>query len=1289
MNNRVTRMFGKWRFLVSVSLLVAVSGGHGGLARAAGLEGTIVEATGEGGRIVDVGRLNPAAVEIIYDNQQRLTLDFYGENIFRLFRDNAEGVLREPEARPEARVLVERPRRAVGKLNVRNEAGRVAVSTDKVEVAFDKTTGLMTVTNRETGVVVLEEAEPVVFEKDKVTVTLKERAEEYFYGGGVQNGRFSHKGKAIAIENQNRWTDGGVASPNPFYWSTGGYGIMWHTFKKGRYDFGAAEKGKVVLSHDTDYLDLFVMVDDGAVALLNDFYQLTGHPVLLPKFGFYEGHLNAYNRDYWKEDSNGILFEDGKRYRESQKDNGGVKESLNGEKGNYQFSARAVVDRYRRHDMPLGWVLPNDGYGAGYGQTGSLDSNVLNLKDFADYAHRHGVEIGLWTQSDLYPKKGVEPLLQRDIMKEVRDAGVRVLKTDVAWVGAGYSFGLNGITDVARIMTYYGDDSRPFIISLDGWAGTQRYAAIWSGDQTGGNWEYIRFHIPTYIGSGLSGNPNITSDMDGIFGGRNKAVNVRDYQWKTFTPMQLNMDGWGANEKYPHALGEPVASINRWYLKMKSELLPYMYSVAREAVDGLPIMRAMFLEYPNRYTLGKATQYQFLCGPYFLVAPIYQDTKADGDGNDIRNGIYLPEGKWIDYFNGDVYQGGRIINNYDAPLWKLPVFVKSGAIIPMTNPNNNAREIDGSVRVYELYPDGHSVFQEYDDDGKTEAYKRGEYVLTRVESFVDEKGCAHIVIHPAEGGFPGFVREKSTELRVNVTGKPRKLTARVGKRKVALREVVSMDEFLRGENVYFYDSAPDLNRFATPGSDFERVVVTKNPQLRVKLAPADVFEQQVTVKVDGYAFAPAERLLVTSGALTAPQAQVTDSNATAYTLRPTWTEVENADYYEIAFDSMVYSTIRDTELLFEDLRAETDYRFQIRAVNRDGHSEWAAFGATTKSDPLEFAIRGLSGTTTVRSQGNSLGLLFDFEEGELWHTAYNEKAVPFDLVVDLRSINQLDKLQYVPRDNAGNGTLLNGDIAYSMDKEAWTEAGAFAWKRDNEAKVFAFDGQPTARYVRLRVTKAVGDFGSGRELYVFKVPGTESLLPGDINNDKLVDINDLTSYVNYTGLRQGDADFEGYISNGDLNRNGLIDAYDISAVATRLEGGVAPRRNDTLGGTLSLSTAKTRYAQGDTVDVVVSGRGLRNVNALSFALPYDAADYEFVAILPVGMKEMRNLTNDRLHTNGQKALYPTFVNMGEKRTLNGDGELFVIRLRARRPLTFDLKAVDGILVNRGMDSVRF
>ena len=768
-------------------------------------------------QIVGIKRLNPTAVEVLFANNQRMTLDFYGDNIFRVFQDNAGGIIRNPEAKPEAQILVDNPRMSLSKLDIDDNGSTISITTGHISIQIDKATSLLKITNLKTGKVVVEELAPVSFEKDKVTITLKENPKEYFYGGGVQNGRFSHKGKAIAIENQNSWTDGGVASPTPFYWSTNGYGVMWHTFKKGKYDFGAEEKGKVKLSHETDYLDVFYMVSDGAVALLNDFYQLTGNPVLLPKFGFYQGHLNAYNRDYWKEDEKGILFEDGKRYKESQKDNGGIKESLNGEKNNYQFSARAVIDRYKNHDMPLGWLLPNDGYGAGYGQTETLDGNIQNLKELGDYARKNGVEIGLWTQSDLHPKEGISALLQRDIVKEVRDAGVRVLKTDVAWVGAGYSFGLNGVADVGKIMPYYGNNARPFIISLDGWAGTQRYAGVWSGDQTGGEWEYIRFHIPTYIGSGLSGQPNITSDMDGIFGGKNPAVNIRDFQWKTWTPMELNMDGWGSNEKYPHALGEPATSINRMYLKLKSELMPYAYSFAKEAVDGMPIIRAMFLEFPNDYTMGSATKYQYMYGTDFLVAPIYQNTKADAEGNDIRNGIYLPEGEWIDYFTGEKYEGGRVINNFAAPLWKLPVFVKNGAIIPMTNPNNNVSEINKGLRIYEMYPNKHTMTVEYDDDGITEAYKDGKGVTTFIESNVTPKNEVLITVHRTQGNFDGFVKEKATEFRINVTEKPKAISAKAGKSKIKLTEVASLEQFQNGQNVYFYDAAPNLNKFATPG----------------------------------------------------------------------------------------------------------------------------------------------------------------------------------------------------------------------------------------------------------------------------------------------------------------------------------------------------------------------------------------------------------------------------------------------------------------------------------------
>lgn len=1238
-----------------------------------------------GNRIITIQKINPTTVEIVYDNGQRLTLDFYGNHIFRMFQDVHGGIIREPEAK----ILVEQPRKTVTGLEVKDGGNKVSISTNDILFSMDKQTSQFSILNRKTNKIVVESLKPVVFEDKQVSLELKENADEYFFGGGVQNGRFSHKGKVIAIENQNSWTDGGVASPTPYYWSTKGYGFMWHTFKKGSYAFGAKTAGTVKLAHDTDYLDVFFMVGDGIVPLLNDFYQLTGNPILLPKFGLYEGHLNAYNRDFWKEDEKGILFEDGKRYKKSQKDNGGIKESLNGEKNNYQFSARAVIDRYKAHDMPLGWILPNDGYGAGYGQTASLDGNIQNLKEFGDYARKNGVEIGLWTQSDLHPKDSISALLQRDIVKEVRDAGVRVLKTDVAWVGPGYSFGLNGVADVGHTMPYYGNDARPFIISLDGWAGTQRYAGIWSGDQTGGVWEYIRFHIPTYIGSGLSGQPNITSDMDGIFGGKNFKVNIRDFQWKTWTPMELNMDGWGSNEKYPHALGEPATSINRLYLKLKSQLVPYSYSVAKQAVDGLPIIRAMFLEQANAYTLGKATQYQYLYGPNFLVAPIYQETRVDEKGNDIRNGIYLPDGEWIDYFTGEKYQGGRIINNFNVPIWKLPVFVKNGAIIPVTNPNNNVLEIKKDQRIYEVYPYGNSNFLEYDDDGKTEAYRYGKGVTTSLTSQLNNNKVV-FTIAPTQGEFDGFEKMKSTEIRFNVTKAPKKLTVKVNGKNNKLKEVNSLDAFNTSENVYFYDAQPNLNQFATKGSEFEKVPLVKNPKLLVRLAKQDVSSTAIEVQLEGFEYAPVDNYLAQTGALTSPKAVITDQHTQAYTLTPTWEKVANADYYEIEFNNLIYSTIKDSQLLFEGLAAETDYQFKIRAVNKSGVSDWSTFAAKTKANPLEFAIEGIKAETSVDNQGgNGINKLFNYDEGDMWHTKWGHTAVPFDMILDLKSVNQLDKFVYLPRTDGGNGIILKGKVFYSNDKDTWTEAGGFDWKRDGEMKRFDFGTHPVARFIKISVSEAVGGFGSGRELYVFKVPGSSSYLPGDINNDRLIDHNDLTSYINYTGLRLGDGDFEGYVSNGDVNKNNLIDAYDISNVAVVIEGGAKPNKEEKVSGKLKLIPSKTTLKSGDIVEISVSGENLKAVNALSFALPYNQGDFEYVGIESVHLKEMNNYSNDRLHTNGSKALYATFVNLGNKETLNGSEVLFKIKLKAKRNVNFNLKAIDGIFVDKKLNSVTF
>jgi hypothetical protein len=170
-------------------------------------------------------------------------------------------------------------------------------------------------------------------------------------------------------------------------------------------------------------------------------------------------------------------------------------------------------------------------------------------------------------------------------------------------------------------------------------------------------------------------------------------------------------------------------------------------------------------------------------------------------------------------------------------------------------------------------------------------------------------------------------------------------------------------------------------------------------------------------------------------------------------------------------------------------------------------------------------------------------------------------------------------------------------------------------------------------------------------------------------------------------LRRGDGDFEGYISRGDINDNGLIDAYDVSTAATMLDGGV--RVGNSIAGDVVISSNKTDYKAGDEVIITVEGKALAGVNALSFALPYNQQDYEYVGVEPLGMQQMENLTNDRLHTSGEKSLYPMFVNTGDKPTIEGDVTHMTIRFKAKRDIKFDLKAKDGFIVDKQLGVKQF
>ena len=116
-----------------------------------------------------------------------------------------------------------------------------------------------------------------------------------------------------------------------------------------------------------------------------------------------------------------------------------------------------------------------------------------------------------------------------------------------------------------------------------------------------------------------------------------------------------------------------------------------------------------------------------------------------------------------------------------------------------------------------------------------------------------------------------------------------------------------------------------------------------------------------------------------------------------------------------------------------------------------------------------------------------------------------------------------------------------------------------------------------------------------------------------------------------------------------------------------------------------MTPSRTTFAAGDIIELKVQGKDLHWVNALSFALPYNTDQLEYVGIELLNMKDMVNLTYDRLHTNGQKELLPTFVNRGNNFLLDeGDSDLFVLKFKAKKAGKLALKMKDGMLVDRNL-----
>ncbi|MPZ94530.1 MAG: DUF5110 domain-containing protein [Propionibacteriales bacterium] len=673
----------------------------------------------------------------------KLRIDFADDDLFRVwlapdgtFADPANEDPDDPAA-PDADIVVKRDYAgAESSYAVTDDAYRI--TTAEAVLTVTKSPVTLSLAD-EDGTPIWTETEPLSWTDDGTVQSLDQGAQEQFYGGGMQNGRFSHRDETIEISRDYNWNDGGNPNAVPFYLSSRGYGVLRNTFAPGSYDFAAP----VRTTHDEQRFDAYYFVGD-ARDVIDGYTELTGRPAMMPMYALEVGDADCYLHNA----------------------NRGERETLR--------DSTAIADGYAENGMPLGWMLVNDGYGCGYEQ----------LPETGQMLNDHGGELGLWTESDHTEQES-----------EVA-AGVRVRKTDVAWVGAGYRFALDACEKSQSGIEDNSDD-RATVMTIEGWAGTQRCGAMWSGDQYG-TWDYIRWQIPTYAGSTMSGQHMTTGDIDGIFGG-SAPTYVRDLQWKMLLPMTYAMSGWAASDKQPWRYGQPYTDINKKYLLLHERLLPYFYTHSTEANrNGLGATRPLVLNYPDDpNTWGDKVKYEFLAGDDLLVAPVYSDTS-------VRDGIYLPEGTWVDYWTGRTYEGPMRVDDYQAPLDTLPLFVRGGAVVPMfpegTTDWQEGKE-SGQLDL-DVYPQGTSSFTNYEDDGHTQAQADGESATQRfdVTAPTSGRGTVDLTIGALEGEYDAKPTERRYRLQLHMDTDPGQVV--VDGRKVP--EVRSADALGAMDQAWYY-----------------------------------------------------------------------------------------------------------------------------------------------------------------------------------------------------------------------------------------------------------------------------------------------------------------------------------------------------------------------------------------------------------------------------------------------------------------------------------------------------
>jgi len=516
--------------------------------------------------------------------------------------------------------------------------------------------------------------------------------------------------------------------PIPWIVSVSGWALFFHQ-PYGTFSFTNPE-AKFQTSGEALPLDLFMVVTRDPKTIMAEYARLTGYAEKPPlwSFGYQQSHRTLANREE--------VLQEAKTFREKKLPcdtmiylgTGFCPSGWNTANGSFVWNSRVfpdpkeVINELQKDNFRVAvhTVILSD----------RLRGTVHDPCDFARYdeqsascywdTHRKDFALGI---DGWWPDEG-DPL----------DIPSRLVRNKMYWEGP----------QIDR------PNERPFALHRNGYAGMQRYGSfLWSGD-VDSRWETLKTQIPIALNTGLTGIPYWGTDIGGFVPTDEFTAElyIRWFQFGAFCPLfrshgrtwKLRLPwGWNTGDPGPIEISNykqgavPDASqlhnpdvepICRKYLELRYQLLPYLYSAVHEcATTGLPIMRALWLHYPDD-AKAVACADQYLWGKNILVAPVFEKGATSRQ-------VYLPKGTWYDFWTGEKVAGGRNFTR-EVDLQTMPLFAQAGAIVPLGAVKQFVDEkVEGPLSVI-VYPGADGSFFQYEDDGKSFNYRKGEWMGTKM-----------------------------------------------------------------------------------------------------------------------------------------------------------------------------------------------------------------------------------------------------------------------------------------------------------------------------------------------------------------------------------------------------------------------------------------------------------------------------------------------------------------------------------------------------------------------------